>query len=157
MTTQAIPGFYRDSAGILMVYRRFAATAEFYTAMGLDPPPCAGFLGLSVFTSESPQTECGFQAIVDHLHRRRKATDHLVDPRQLDCDQVIARHEPIAQQAGILALDGRRLDQQVGRSGLIAHAKQRMPRRATSLSVREVREFRRPDPNLLLRRMSKVS
>jgi hypothetical protein len=69
-----------------------------------------------VFTWESPQTECGFQAIVDLLHRRRrKGTDHLVDPRLLDCDQVIARHERIVQQTGMLALDSGRLDQQVGR------------------------------------------
>ncbi|GEM_PF-2880978 len=95
-SAKAFSGLDRHFAGIIVVYRRLSATAEFYTSMGLDLPRCAGFLGLSVFTSESPQTECGFQAIVDLLHRRRrKATDHLVDPRLLDCDQVIARHERI--------------------------------------------------------------
>jgi hypothetical protein len=64
---------------------------------------------------ESRQTECGFQAIVDLLHRGcRKATDHLVNARQFDCDQVIARYERVVQQTGLLALDSGRLDQQVG-------------------------------------------
>jgi len=82
--------------------------------MALQRP--AGILGLSMFTSQSQQTECRFQAIVDLLQRGRgKATDHLMDPRLLACDQIIARHERIVQQAGMLAFDSGRLDQQVGR------------------------------------------
>ena len=65
---------------------------------------------------ESPQPERGFQAIVDFLHgRRRKTPDHLVYPRLLDRDQVVAGYERIVQKTGLLALDGGRFDQQVGR------------------------------------------
>ena len=48
--TTAFPGFYQDSAGIIVVYRRFSATAEFYASMGLDPPRCRvpGSLGVHV-------------------------------------------------------------------------------------------------------------
>jgi len=31
--TQTVSGFYQDFGGIFMVYRRFSATAEFYTWM----------------------------------------------------------------------------------------------------------------------------